>query len=177
MLHMYTCKHIQSTGQKPKTKSSSGKNAKKRKTGTSTEHSSGTQKQKTTSRASKGKKRKRSKRPQKEDVDGGSKVKGSKVNHLSDIERKKREKSELERRRAVELRERDRLEDELRRLRDGKTELGSSDSAIGSDVWEGGERGGERRHGECVGGGRREERRKEAEDLRWREDDLQRYVD
>ena len=117
-----------------------------------------TQKHKSSSKT-KGKKRKRGKKSTKDDVDGDVALQGgSKVNsnHMSDIERKKREKRELERQREAELRERERLEAELRKLQEDKTRLGvDGQSENSTDECEG-ERGGGMAQRE-FGGGRRGE--------------------
>lgn len=116
MAHTYIIL-TQSTGEKAKTKASSGK--KKRKAATDAT----TTGQKTKPSRAKGKKRKRGKKSsQKDSTDGGVASQGSsKVNALRDLESKRREKRELERQRDEEARERARLEEELRRLRESKT--------------------------------------------------------
>ena len=139
MIHLL----IQASGQKAKTKSSGGKGTKKRKA--TSDMTTTAQKQKPSK--TKGKKRKRGKKPtQKDSTDGGVVSHGSsKVNVLRDLESKRREKRELERQREEQARERARLEDELRKLRESKTEGESKVSDEGTS-----EGGGRRGRGECV---------------------------
>lgn len=165
----HTHVHTRTHTQKPKSKV--GKTKKKK-----TLEQSATQKSKT-----KGKKKKKGKKSAKEDTDGGSKVSSSKVNsndHMGEIERRRAEKRALERQRDLEMEERARLEEELRRLQDEH----SNSVCNGSEEGEG-ERGGKVER-EC-GGVRRgptisvmKAERKEDEDKirKKKEDELERLA-